>query len=71
MKDDLVFKFFENGKFSGEAFVRVHNSHDFKDVMALNYTRMGHRYIETIDANQIEYDMYYINLKSAKNSNIP
>ena len=51
MKDDLVFKFFENGKFSGEAFVRVHNSHDFKDVMALNYTRMGHRYIETIDAN--------------------
>jgi hypothetical protein len=24
-KDDLVFKFLENGKFSGECIVRIHN----------------------------------------------
>ena len=51
MKEDLVFKFFENGKFSGEAVVRLHNQYDFDDVMAMNLTRLGHRYIEMIESS--------------------
>ncbi len=55
-KEDLVFKFLENGKFSGECIVRVHNQQDYQEIMGMNLSRLGHRYIEMIESNVNEYE---------------
>ena len=55
MKDDLVFKYYENGKFSWECVVRLHNNYDYQEIMSMNLSRLEHRYIEMIDSNENEY----------------
>jgi len=52
---DLQFKYQEDGKFSGDCIMRLHSAQNLNEVKRLNLSRMGHRYIEILDSNEMEY----------------
>jgi hypothetical protein len=51
----MALKYQEDGKFSGDCFMRVMDRNDYNDIKRLNLGRMGHRYIEILDSNEAEY----------------
>ncbi|XP_053720340.1 heterogeneous nuclear ribonucleoprotein H3 isoform X2 [Synchiropus splendidus] len=54
--DGVCFTFSKEGRPSGEAFIEVKTSEDFKNALAKDRKYMGHRYIEVFKSNRSEMD---------------
>jgi len=53
-KEDVSFLYDFEGKFSGEAYVQLHNESDFKEALSYNLSDLGNRYIEVFETNENE-----------------
>lgn len=53
-KEDISFLYDFEGKFSGEAYVQLHNEADFKEALSYNLSDLGNRYIEVFETNENE-----------------
>lgn len=52
--EDIVFLYDYEGKFTGEAYVQLHNEADFKEAISFNLSDLGSRYIEVFETNENE-----------------
>jgi RNA recognition motif-containing protein len=55
-KEDICLLFDMDGKFSGEAYVQLHNEPDWQEALTFNLNNIGERYIEIFDTNENEFN---------------
>lgn len=54
-KEDVALCYDYIGKFTGEAYVRLHHVHDLKKACALHKSELGKRFIDIYKANEADY----------------
>ena len=54
-KEDIVFLYDYEGRFTGEAYCQLHNEADFKEGLSFNLSDLGNRYIEVFETNENEF----------------
>ena len=50
-----MFKYHEDGKLTGDCFMKVDSKADYLEVKRLNLGRIGHRYIEILDSGESDF----------------
>ncbi len=53
-EEEIALLYDIEGKFSGEAYVQLHNEPDFKEALSFNLSELGNRYIEIFETNENE-----------------
>jgi len=54
-KDDITFLYDEEGRFTGEAYVRLHNESDLLETVSYNMSEIDKRVIEVFETNENEF----------------
>jgi len=55
-KEDIVFYYDYEGKFTGEAYVQLHNEADYKEALSYTLSDIGNRFVEVFETNENEYN---------------
>lgn len=66
-KEDICCMYDMDGKFTGEAYVQLHNEADMKEAMSFNLSELGERYIEIFETNENEFNK----AKNSKKVSLP
>lgn len=62
-KEDICCMYDLDGKFSGEAYIQLHNEADMKEALSYNLSEMGDRYIEIFETNENEFNKAKVSKK--------